>query len=154
MDLIMKKIIILVLSSLILSGCATYKFEKGLAPYDQGYVVAKDNKVIPEYTVGKDDAAPNLETAEARFNRRKKTVESYYEKMGYMKSRAREMFIDPPVMMGKFIVGFFRLPAIAVHNYKYNHNPQYREMVTKEEDEKFEAERKRVDSLKQELNGW
>jgi len=151
----MRKISALLLSLLFLSGCATYKIQKGQSPYDSGYVAAKDGRTILEYTVGKDNSvSPDLETAQERFNRRKMTVEQYYEKMGYMKSRLKQTFGEPPVMLAKFIGGFFRLPFIAVSNYKYNHDPKYKENIDRLEQERAEAERKRISALKEELNAY
>jgi hypothetical protein len=150
----MKKIYFLMIPLVLLSSCAAYKFQKGEAPYDQGYVVAKDGKVIPEYTIGKDNSVPDLRIAQERFNRRKLTVEQYYQKMGYIKSRTKEIFVDPPVMAAKFIGGFFRLPFIAVSNYKYNHNPAYKEKVDKQTDQRLNEERNRINALKAELNSY
>lgn len=82
-----KHIAVLFAALLLLSGCATYKFEHGKTPYDKGYVVARDRDVIPEYTIGKDNSAPDLSLARERFRRRRKTVEQYYKKMDKMNSK-------------------------------------------------------------------
>ena len=78
----MRKVILLVLLVVFLSGCATYKFQRGKEPYHKGYVVSRDDYIIPEYTTGKDNSVPNLEIAKKRFKKRKATVEYYYKKMG------------------------------------------------------------------------
>jgi hypothetical protein len=57
-------------------------------------------------------------------------------------------------MFAKFIGGIFSLPSIAFSNYKYEHDPKYREQVDKIADEKFEAERSRLKTLKEELNAY
>lgn len=148
----MRRISVFVALIFILSGCATYKFQKGQAPYDKGYVVLKDSRTVPEYTLGKENSVPeDLTTAKERFNRRKATVEQYYEKMGLMKSRLQETVLEPPVMIAKFVGGIFYLPFVAYSNYQFEHDSKYREQVIKEEDAKFEAERARIKSLKEEL---
>ena len=68
----MRKMILLVLLVVFLSGgCATYKFQRGKTPYDKGYVVSRDDKIIPEYTIGENNSVPNLELARERFKKRK-----------------------------------------------------------------------------------
>ena len=150
-----KKFSIFIALLVLLSGCATYTFQKGVPPYDAGYVVARSRYVIPEYTLGNDNTVPDaLGTAEARFKRRKSTVEQYYEKMGYIKTGAKELLWDPPVMIVKLIGGLFRLPFIAASNYKYNHDPKYKEQVDRKQDAQYEADNKRVSALKGELNAY
>lgn len=151
----MRKASVFIFLLLFLSGCATYKFQKGTAPYDKGYVISKDGRTVPEYTVGKNNSVPeDLETAKERFNRRKSRVEQYYEKMGLMKSRVEETLVEPPLMMVKFVGGIFRLPSIAYSNYKYEHDPKYRQEVIKLEDEKFNAEKNRIKTLREELAAY
>jgi len=151
----MKKLPFVLVLIFVLSGCATYKFQKGLSPYERGFVVSKEGRTVPEYTVGKDNTVPeDLETAKERFNRRKATVEQYYEKMGLMKSRFQETVIEPPVMIVKLVGGIFHLPFVAISNYKYEHDPKYREQIIKEEDAKFYAERSRIKTLKDGLKAF
>jgi len=141
----MKKAAILCLLAIFLSGCATYRFKQGLAPYSGGYVVVRDGTVIPEYTFGKDKTVPaDLKLAEERFRRRKEMVEYYYEKMGTVSNRVKETLVDYPVNMGKLVTGIFRLPFIARSEYKYEHDPKYREMIDKKEEERQAKERERV----------
>ncbi|MDD5115647.1 MAG: PKD domain-containing protein [Candidatus Omnitrophica bacterium] len=137
--------------SLLLSGCATYKFQKGSAPYDKGYVVSYDGKVIPEYTVGKNNSVPDMGLAKERFKRRRSTVEYYYKKMGDIESRFKEILWDPPAMAIDFIGGVLRWPFIAVSDYKYNRNPGYREKVDRLDEEKDELEKTRVNDLRSKL---
>lgn len=137
-----------------LSGCATYKFKKGQSPYDQGYVVARDNYTILEYTRGKDFVTPDLPLAKERFKRRKSTVEDYYKKMGYIENRFKETFMDPISYLAGFVVGLFRFPFIAVSIYKYEHNPQYRAKVDKIKDQKYALETEHVALLKSQLNAY
>ncbi len=142
--------LLLVLLSL-LSGCATYKFQKGLAPYDKGYVVSYDDKLIPEYTLGQDNSVPELALAKERFNRRRATVEYYYKKMGQIEAHLKESFWDPPAMFVDFIGGLLRWPFIAVADYKYNRNPKYKEKIDKLDEQKEELEKSRIGGLKEKL---
>ena len=151
----MKKTSVLLFLVLFLSGCATYKFQKGKPPFDKGYVASRDNNTIIEYTVGKGGSVPSdLELAKERFNRRRETVENYYRKMGYIEDKAKQTFWDPPIMFVKLIGGFFRLPFVAISDYRYEHNTKYREKVIKREEEQYAAERKRINGLKEKLNKY
>jgi len=148
----MKKALALILLSFLLSGCVTYKFQHGKAPYDKGYVVARSNYQIPEYTVGKNNSVPDLDVAKERFERRRKTVESYYMKMGIIQTKAKEYFWDPPVTIVKAIGGIFRMPFVMAVDRKYERDPKYRAEVNKKEDEDFEKEKARIRALREELN--
>lgn len=149
-----KKTILLVLSVVFLSGCATYKFQRGKEPYNKGYVASRDNRTILEYTIGKDNTVPNLELARERFKKRKDTVEHYYVKMGYIESNLKTTFWDPPVLFLKFVGGIFRLPSIAISDYKYEHNQKYREKIIKMQQKQDALEEARIQKLKQELNSY
>ncbi|MDP3731761.1 MAG: hypothetical protein Q8R31_01845 [Candidatus Omnitrophota bacterium] len=150
----MKKTILLVLLVVFLSGCATYKFQRGKEPYNKGYVVSRDDRAILEYTIGKDNSVPNLELARERFKERRRTVGYYYEKMGYIENNLKRTFWTPIVLFTKFIGGIFRLPAIAISDYKYEHDPQYREKIIKMQQEKDALEETRNQNLKKELNSY
>lgn len=150
----MRKTMLLVLLVVFLSGCATYKFQRGREAYNKGYVVSRDDYIIPEYTIGKDNSVPNLEIAKERFKKRKDAVEYYYKKMGYIENNFKSAFWDPPILFLKFIGGVFRLPAIAISDYKYEHNPQYREKIIKMQQEQDALEEARIQNLKQELNSY
>lgn len=150
----MKKIIFLFLLTLFLSGCSTYRFQRGKAPYDTGFVALRDNYTILEYTVGKDNSVPRLKLAKERFKRRRDQVEYYYKKMGLIESRLKETFWDPPVLFSKFIGGIFRLPGVAISDYKYEHDPKYREKVRKLEDEQDQREEARINQIKEELKAY
>lgn len=148
----MKKILVLVALTVFLSGCATYKFQLGKKPYDKGYVVSRDDFTIPEYTIGKDNNVPDLELARQRFKKRKGIVEHYYKKMGYIENRFKMAFLDPCILGLKAIGGLFRLPFVAVSDYKYEHNPKYREKIKKREQEQDAKEEARIQELKGALN--
>jgi hypothetical protein len=149
-----KKALLVLIFISLLSGCSTYRFERGKPPYDNGYVVARNGYPIIEYTVGKDDSVPDMQYAQERFKRRKETVEEYYEKMGLIESRFRQYFWDPPAALLDFVGGVFRLPFIAISDYKYRHDPKYKEKMDKLEEEKYAAEKKRVKLLRQELSAY
>jgi len=148
----MRKMISLVLLVVFLPGCATYKFQHGKEPYNKGYVVSRDNYIIPEYTIGKDNSVPNLGIAKERFKKRKQTVEYYYKNMGYIENKLKATFWDPPVLFLKFIGGIFRLPSVAISDYKYEHDPQYREKIIKMQEEQDVLEEARIQKLKDTLN--
>ncbi len=74
--------------------------------------------------------------------------------MGYIENRFKQMFVDPPVFMVNSIIGLFRMPAIAIADYKYNHNPQYKKEADKREDVEYNAEKERIKDLKEKLNKY
>ena len=138
----------IILSVLFLSGCATYSVQKGESPYNKGYVVTRYGRVLPEYTLGKDNSVPDEQVARERFQRRKKEVEAYYKKMGYIENRFKQTFVDPPVFMLQAVAGILRMPAIAIRDYKYNHDPKYKEKIDQQEDAEYKAEKERIKTLK------
>lgn len=150
----MRKILILLFLTFILSGCATYKFQKSGPVANQGYIVSYDDKPILEYTVGKEKSLPDLDLAKQRFKRRRPTVENYYKKMGLIESPFKANFWDPAAMFVDFIFGVFRWPYTAISDYKYNHNPKYKEKIDKLDEEKDVLEKARIDSLKEKLNSY
>jgi len=145
---------VLFLSVLFLSGCATYQFHHGKAPYDKGYVVSRDDYAIPEYTLGKDNKVPPLKIAKERFKRRRRVVEDYYKKMGFIENHFRMAVYDPMATLLKMVGGIVRLPFIAVSDYRYEHNPKYKERIKKIEAEQDNREANRIESLKEKLNAY
>lgn len=132
----MKKVIFIFLAVLTLSGCTTYKFQKGLKPYDQGYVVSRRGFVIPEYTIGENNTVPaDLEVAQERFSRRKKSVEYYYEKLGDIDSNFKSYFLKPISAVGGLVTSPVRLPLVAYQDHKYEHDPAYKEKMDKIDDQ-------------------
>lgn len=147
----MKRIFLLI-SIVFLSGCATYNFHYGKAPYDKGYVASRDNYPILEYTIGKDNSVPDLNLAKERFNRRRKIVEHYYKKMGYIENHFKMALWDPCVMFLKLIGGVFRLPFIAISDYKYGHKPEYKAKIDRLQEVKEAFQEACIRKLKEELN--
>ena len=147
----MRKIWLLLVLISLLSGCATYNFQKGAAPYDKGYVASYDGKPIPEYTLGPDNSVPDLVLAKERFKRRRAKVEYYYKKMGQMETRFKEFLWDPPAMFVDFVGGLLRWPFIAVADYKYNRDPKYKEKVDRLDEQRDELDKARVNDLKSKL---
>lgn len=150
----MRRIWLVLVFSLLLSGCATYKFQKGAAPYDKGYVASYDGKVLPEYTLGRDNSVPEMDLAKERFKRRRAKVEYYYKKMGQIEARFKELFWDPPAMCVDFIFGIFRWPFVAVADYKYNRNPEYKQKVDRLDEQNEELEKAKVKALKTKLKAY
>ncbi len=151
----MKKIILMLALAILLSGCATYKFQRGEKPYEKGYVVSRAGYTILEYTVGKDNnVTEDIYTAKKRFYRRRSIVEYYYKRMSEIENRFKEAVVDPPLAVLKFIGGIFRLPWIAVSDYRYEHNSKYREMIKKRERQQDEREAARIAKLKEYLNNY
>ena len=144
----MKRLYLIPFIILFFSGCATYSIQKE----KDGFAVARYKKVLPEYTQGADNSFPEKALAQERFNRRRKTVEDYYKKMGFIENRFKQVFMNPPLVFVQFIAGIFRMPFIMVSDYKYNRNPQYKERMDKIDDEKYEAEKARIKGLKDKLN--
>lgn len=150
----MRKILVLLFFAFILSGCATYKFQKSGPSASQGYVATYDGKSLLEYTVGKEKTLPDLTLAKERFKRRRGKVEYYYKNMGQIRSRMAEFLWDPPAMFVGFIGGVLRWPFIAYADYKYNRDPKYREKVDKLDEQKDALEKARVNSLREKLNAY
>lgn len=154
MDNLIKKAAILFTGVLFLSGCATYKFQYGKPPLDKGYVVARDERPILEYTVGKDNSVPRIKLAKERFNRRKKIVEDYYKRMGVIQNHFTMAIWEPTITFMKLVGGVFRLPFIAISDYRYEHNPKYKEKIRKVEAERDLREAERIKRLKDKLDEY
>ena len=150
----MRKITLLLLLALILSGCATYKFQKPDSSGSQGYLASYNDKPILEYTVGKEKSLPDLAIAKERFKRRRAAVEYYYKKMGLIEGRLKEVFLDSAEMFVDFLGGILRWPFIAVADYKYHHNPEYKERADRFDEEKEVLEKERVNRLKEKLDAY
>ncbi|MBU0503658.1 MAG: PKD domain-containing protein [Candidatus Omnitrophota bacterium] len=150
----MKKILALLLFAFIFSGCATYKYQHGNKPYDQGYVITRNNQFVMEYTLGENNTVPDKELAKERFKRRRKAVEIFYKRMGYIESYYRLYFWNHVSTMADAIGGFFRMPGVAISEYRYAHNPKYREKIIKLEDEREAKEETRVNKIKDELREY
>ena len=150
----MKKILVLLFLTFILSGCATYRFQKSGTSGNQGYLVSYDGKPILEYTLGKDKSLPDLTLAKERFKRRRPAVEYYYKKMGQMETRFREYLWEPPAMLVDLVGGIFRWPFMAVADYRYNRNSKYRERVDKLDEQRDVLEKARINSFREKLDAY
>lgn len=151
---LMKNFAFVFLGALLLSGCATYRFQHGSPPYDKGYVVSRDDRAILEYTLGKDNTVPGIKLAKERFNKRKKVVEDYYKRMGFVQNHFTMTFWEPTISFYKLVGGVFRLPFIVVSDYRYEHNPKYREKIRKLEEERDLREETKIKKLKEKLNNY
>jgi len=135
----------------LLTGCTTYTLRKE----KEGFAVARYQKVIPEYTLGLEDKFPSEEEiAWVRFQRRKKTVEDYYKKMGLIENRFKEIFLDPPFTFLQFTAGILRFPFLALSDYRYHHNPTYQRKIDQKEEEGYEFQKAKLKKLKEELNTY
>ncbi|MBM3245753.1 MAG: PKD domain-containing protein [Candidatus Omnitrophica bacterium] len=151
----MRKAIILFLLFIFLPGCATYKFQYGRKPYEKGYVVSRDDYVILEYTVGKDKSLPDkIALARDRFERRRKAVEHYYKQMGYVENHFKALLWNPCIYTVKLVGGAFRLPFIIVSDYRYQHNPKYKEKIDAHDAQKEAREEARMSKIREELNAY
>lgn len=150
----MKKITFLLALVLLLSGCATYKFQHGAAPYEKGYVVSRDGDSIPDYTIGKNNTVPtDLALAKKRFKQRRDKVEYYYKQMELIE-RPVKVLLKPAILMIKLLTGVLRLPFVAYTNYKYEHDPKYKAEVDKLDQEKDAKQRQRRNAFKEQLNAY
>lgn len=151
----MRKLFSLFLLLIFLSGCATYKFQLGKKPYDKGYVTSRDDYTILEYSIGRDNSLPaDLGLAKERFKRRRKIVEHYYKKMGYIENHFKMTFWNPCIYTFKTMKGLFRLPFLAISDYRYEHNLKYKERIIEIEDEKEAREEAYIQGWKDKLNRY
>jgi hypothetical protein len=138
----------------IFSGCANYKYTYGIAPYSDGYVVLRNNTLIPEYTIGRDKKAPkDLSLAKERFQRRRAKVEYYYKKMNVLYNPFSSLITYPLSLIG-LISGIFKLPFIIISDYRYEHDPEYRERIDRLEEEKMKKEKEKRERLRKELDAF
>jgi len=139
----------------IFSGCATYRFLESKKPDETGFVVSRDDYTMPEYTSGSDNKPPEeLNLAKKRFSRRRRIVEDYYKRMGYIENHFKMVFWNPCIYTLKTIKGVFKLPFVAISDYRFDHNPTYREKVLEREAESDAREEARIQELKDKLHGY
>jgi len=138
----------------VLTGCATYKYDKASDPY-KGYVVKRNDYLIPEYTTDTKNKAPeDLALAKARFKRRHAYVEDYYKKMGRIENQFKALFVDYPIEFVGLMTAVIRLPFVAVSDFKSENNPKYREKVEKREEALDKKEDRKRMSLQDALNKY
>ncbi|MBL7070223.1 MAG: PKD domain-containing protein [Candidatus Omnitrophica bacterium] len=150
----MKNLKLLLVAILFLSGCAGYRYHHGQSPHDEGYVVSRDGYTILEYTLGPDDSVPDRYLAKERFKRRRRVVEDYYKKMGYIQNRFKEAVWGPWTSFWKLVGGIFRLPFIAIADYKYEHNPEYKKKVQEVDAQKEAKQEEHIEELKVDLDEY
>ncbi len=150
----LKQTAIMLVFILALAGCATYKYEKAADPY-KGYVVKRNDYLIPEYTVDTKNKAPeDLTLAQARFKRRHCIIDDYYKKMGRIENQFKVLIVDYPISMLTLVTAALRLPFIVISDYRYENNPQYRERVDKRDAALDKREEEKRDSLQNSLNKY
>ena len=136
----------------ISSGCSTYNYARGGESYAGGYVVLRNNNIIPEYTIGRKNTAPQeLSLAKKRFGRRKDKVDRFYKKIGIFYSPFNSIVGYPRAFLG-VLCGLFKLPFMIVSDYRYEHNPKYKEIIDSREEKRKMRQDEELDRLKQELN--
>ncbi|HLD82484.1 MAG TPA: hypothetical protein VI976_00855 [Candidatus Omnitrophota bacterium] len=146
------KALVMLVFIFFLSGCATYRYQHGTAPFDKGYVVSRDDYTILEYTVGKDSAVPDRALAKERFKRRKTIVEDYYKRIGYIDNNFKMAFWDPVRLFVKMIGGTIWFVHFGLlSDYRYHHDQKYKEKIGRLEAEKDAMEEKRINGLKESL---
>lgn len=140
--------------ALFFAGCATsgkaFTYVKS-KQYGNGYVINRKGVIIPEYTVGRDNQAPeDLELAQARFRKRKGAVDSFYKKMGVIVDSNLEM----GKMMGSLVTAPLRAPFKIVDYNRYENDPDYRAEVDREEELADQKEEERIAAVRKELAAW
>ncbi len=123
-----KKIVVIFLIFAV-TGCASYKYEL-LSDQYKGYVVKRNDYLIPEYTIDSKNTAPkDLSIAKQRFTRRQKIVDDYYKKMGRIENQFKALIVGYPLFLLTLATAAIRLPFIAVSDFRYDHNPKYKEII-------------------------
>ncbi|MDP2939055.1 MAG: hypothetical protein Q8O13_03090 [Candidatus Omnitrophota bacterium] len=145
-------ILLIVGVSFVISSCASYKDELSGEPY-KGYVYKRNDFLIPEYTVDTKNKAPeDLKLALNRFKRRRSIIEDYYKKMGRIENQFKSLIINYPLELFSLISIAARWPFIIVSDYRYDHNPKYKEKIDKRDEELDRKEEKIRKDLENKLN--
>ena len=71
-----------------------------------------------------------------------------------MDNNFKKLMWEPVEMFFSLIGGAFRLPFIVISDYRYEHNPEYREKIDRADEERDAREQARIDKLKSELNNY
>lgn len=144
----------LLAAAFMCSGCASYTYLYDVKPYRDGYIVSRNDTVIAEYTIGKDNKAPaEVKLAQERFKRRRNDVESYYKKMGVLYAAFGSSLAYPRAIIGS-VAGVFKLPFILVSDYRYEHNPEYRKKIDQRDLEKKIGEDREREIWRAKLDGY
>lgn len=150
-----KQILFMLMVVILFSGCASYKFNKGQSPYENGLVVSRNGYAIAEYTLGRDDTvAPDMTLAKERFSRRRDYIEHYYKKMGYIESRFKQFISDPLTFFSDFFVGIFKLPFMAVNDARYERDEQYQRRLDDFERMIDEKESNNIKQIREEMSEY
>ncbi len=140
------------LSGVLLCGCATtFTFAPGGKKYDNGYVVKRNDVIVPEFTVDKLGKAPaDLNVAKARFKRRKKTIIHFYQEMGYFGSTITE---DAGLFLSAFTVPV-RTPIEGVKYNKYKNDPAYRAKIGAQDLEEGKKEQEKLKAIEDKMHEY
>jgi hypothetical protein len=74
--------------------------------------------------------------------------------MGYIENRFKMVSMDPAIMFLKVVAGVFRLPFVAISDYRYGHNPRYREKIRKLEEAQDAREEARIKKFQESLDSY
>lgn len=140
------------LSLVFLCGCATtFTFAPGGKKYDNGYVVQRNDIIIPEFTVDKLGKAPaDLNVAKARFKRRKKAIIHFYQEMGYFGSVISE---DAGLFLSAFTVPV-RTPIEGINYNKYKNDPVYRAKIDAQDLEEQKKEQAKLKAIEDKMREY
>ena len=146
------RLLIILAASFWAAGCVPlYKFQKDERPY-QGYVVKRNEYLIPEFTTDTEKKAPeSLEAAKQRLKRRKATVVRYYRKMELI---APPDFVTFPKLFGNTFLFIFRWPFVITHEIRYSRSPAYRQRQDARAEHKYQKELAQKRQLQEELNQY
>ncbi|MBU2540379.1 MAG: hypothetical protein KJ593_00595 [Candidatus Omnitrophica bacterium] len=140
------------IAAVFLSGCAAiYKIERAGKKYNNGYVVKRNEVIIPEFTIDNQGKAPeDIKTAEQRLKRRKKKILHFYEEIGYFGSRVME---NTRLFLASFSAPF-RAPVEGAKYHKYENDPDYRAKIDAQDEEEERIEQERIESIQAQMQQY
>ena len=149
---VLVSIIYYMLFTVFLTGCATvYTIEPGGKKYNKGYVVKRNDVIIPEFTVDTQGRAPeDKQVAEGRFKRRRKKISYYYKKIGYFGTTAAA---HTKHFFSAFLAPF-RAPFEGVKYHKYENDPEYRAKIDAQDEEEERLEQERIEAIQEEMDAF
>ncbi len=140
-----------VLGAFLSSCAAIYNIEPAGKKYNNGYVVKRNNVIIPEFTVDSKGRAPkDIQTADERFQRRKKAILHYYKRMGYFGSRVLE---NTRLFLSSFSAPF-RAPIEGMKYHKYENDPEYRAKIDAQDTLEEKKEQDRIESIQAQMQQY
>lgn len=136
---------------IFLTSCATYTTARGGKKYNNGYVIKRNDVIVPEFTIDIQGRAPEDERlAEQRFKRRKKRILQYYKKMGYFGT----MIWEHARHFSSGIIAPFRAPIEGIKYHKYENDPEYRAKIDAQDEEEERIEQERIKAIEEEMREY